>query len=111
MIFYPRLRKLTMPNARVLGSCGEGQCCCHSDPQCIPITGVVISGSPDILINGLPAARIGDLMQGSCGHFGTIISGSSSVFSNGIPAARLGDITQGCLTVTLISGSADTLIA
>jgi uncharacterized Zn-binding protein involved in type VI secretion len=73
--------------------------------------GVVISGSPDVLIGGLPAAKMGDLVQGNCGHFGTIISGASDTFSNGIPVARMGDIAQGCLLVTLISGSSDTLIA
>jgi uncharacterized Zn-binding protein involved in type VI secretion len=75
------------------------------------MTGVVISGSPDIFIDGLPAARMGDLMQGLCGHFGTIVTGALDTFSNGIPAARLGDITQGCLLVTIISGSSDTLIS
>jgi uncharacterized Zn-binding protein involved in type VI secretion len=100
-----------MSQAATLTSVGNGQCCCHNDPTCIPMIGVVISASPDIFINGLPAARMGDLMQGTCGHFGTIVSGASDTFSNGIPAARLGDITHGCLLVTLISGSTDVQIA
>ena len=100
-----------MPQAATLTSVGVGQCCCHHDPTCIDITAIVISGSPDIFINGLPAARMGDLMQGTCGHFGTIITGALDTFQNGIPAARLGDITQGCVLVTLVSGSLDTLIA
>jgi len=104
-----------MPQAAILTSVASGRCCCHFDshgnPICIPMTGTVISGSPDVFISGLPAARMGDLVQGACGHFGTIISGAFNTFSNGIPAARMGELTQGCLTVTLISGSSDTLIA
>lgn len=104
-----------MSLAATLTSVGIGKCSCHFDshgnPITIDVTAVSISGSSDIFINGLPAARLGDLMQGSCGHFGTIISGAVDTFQNGLPAARLGDITQGCVLVSIISGSTDTMIA
>ncbi|HVV69572.1 MAG TPA: PAAR domain-containing protein [Gammaproteobacteria bacterium] len=53
----------------------------------------IMQGSPNILINGLPAARMGDPV--SCrlasGAPPIIAEGSSTVFFNGKPAARMGD--------------------
>lgn len=51
----------------------------------------VISGSPDVLINGRPAARLGDSLAPH--HSGTrvIVEGSRSVQINGRPAARRTD--------------------
>lgn len=62
-----------------------------SDPTSCPIPGhgtpAIQSGSPDVLINGLPAARLGD--TAGCGQ---TISGtySTTVFINGKNAATLG---------------------
>jgi len=100
-----------MSQAATLTSVANGQCCCHSDPTCISMTGTIISGSPDVFISGLSAARMGELVQGNCGHFGTIISGAADTLSNGIPAARMGDLVYGCLIMDIISGPSDTLIA
>ncbi|MEN6521096.1 MAG: PAAR domain-containing protein [Armatimonadota bacterium] len=70
--------------------------------------GTIISGSLRTLINGIPAARKGDLH--SCpipGHGVTpIVTGSANVTIEGQPAARTGDITE-CGAV-IISGSPDT---
>jgi hypothetical protein len=77
----------------------------------------VISGEPTVLINGRPAARIGDRIQTprfqhpvACVG-GPILSGSSTVFIGGMPAARLGDPAA---TVrgpgTIVSGSPNVLI-
>lgn len=55
------------------------------------------TGSPDVMINGKQAARVGDLLTGhkdSDGddfHIPEISEGSSSVFINGQPAVRIGD--------------------
>lgn len=62
-----------------------------SDPTTCPVPGhgtpPIQSGSPDVQINGLPAARLGDLA--SCGQ---AISGaySATVFINGKNAATVG---------------------
>lgn len=56
--------------------------------------GLIISGSPDVLVNGLPAARLGDGVQGhGLGeHSGpTLMTGSPNVFVNGIALCREGD--------------------
>jgi hypothetical protein len=73
-------------------------------------------GSPDVFINGKPAARTGDPYGGvhvafddphpthgvSCGQ------GSSTVFINGKPAFRIGDSTS-CPS-TQVGGSGDVFV-
>ncbi len=53
---------------------------------------VLPPGAPTVLIEGLPAARVGD-MAACSGPPDTIIQGSSTVIIEGMPAARLGDAT------------------
>lgn len=53
---------------------------------------IVGPGQPNVIIAGLPAAKVGD----SCVCVGppdTIIKGSATVMIGGIPAARMGDST------------------
>ena len=82
-------------------------------------TSPVVSGSPDVLIGGAPAARAGDkntggapIATGSTSVFvngrpvgvtgsrtgcgGVVIGGGANVFIGGAPAARAGDPTTGC---------------
>lgn len=49
-------------------------------------------GAPTVLIEGLPAARVGDLAT-CVGPPDMIAVGSGTVFIGGMPAARLGDST------------------
>lgn len=56
-----------------------------------PITG---PGCPTVLIGGLPAARMGDLVSGAA-CVGSITLGSATVVIGGQPAARLGDQVVG----------------
>jgi uncharacterized Zn-binding protein involved in type VI secretion len=53
---------------------------------------VVGPGEPSVLIGGLPAARLGDMLV-CVGPPDSIVTGSSSVMIGGMPAARLGDST------------------
>ncbi|WP_434391127.1 PAAR domain-containing protein [Melittangium boletus] len=61
---------------------------------------VLLSGCVSVLINGLPAARAGDVgVSVTCGTFTPpleIYTGSSKVFIGGARAARMGDITKHC---------------
>jgi uncharacterized Zn-binding protein involved in type VI secretion len=73
------------------------------------VGGPIILGSPNVLIGGLPAARVTD-MATCVGPPDVIILGSMTVLINGLPAARMGDqtahggtIVLGCLQV-LIGG-------
>lgn len=53
---------------------------------------IVGPGEPTVLIEGMPAARVGD--NAVCvGPPDVIASGSTSVLIGGMPAARMGDST------------------
>lgn len=82
---------------------------------CPMVTGVVPhvggpvlpAGCPTVLIGGLPAARVGDMLT-CTGPPDTIAAGSGTVIIGGSPAARMGDSTAhggviilGCFTVII----------
>ncbi|WP_303229403.1 PAAR domain-containing protein [uncultured Dialister sp.] len=77
-----------MSNATRLGDKDTGH------DSCAPTA--LVSGSPNVFINGKPAGRVGDTYAPhGCNvhpsHSGHVSSGSGSVFINGKPAARVGD--------------------
>ncbi len=49
-------------------------------------------GEPTVLIEGMPAARVGDMAL-CTGPPDTIAMGSTTVLIGGMPAARMGDTT------------------
>lgn len=51
-------------------------------------TPIIPPGAPTVLIEGLPAARMGD----TCG-VDAIVKGSATVLIGGMPAARVADLT------------------
>ena len=67
---------------------------------CPMVTGVVPHvggpilppGCPTVLIGGLPAARVSDMLV-CVGPVDVIAKGSTSVLIGGLPAARIGDLT------------------
>jgi uncharacterized Zn-binding protein involved in type VI secretion len=68
---------------------------------------VMPAGCPTVLIAGMPAARVGDMLV-CTGPPDTIIKGSATVLIGGMPAARMGDTTAhggtivaGCPTVII----------
>ncbi|MEO1259492.1 MAG: PAAR domain-containing protein [Bacteroidota bacterium] len=54
-----------------------------------PVTG---PGVPTVLIGGMPAAVVGDMLA-CVGPPDTIVKGSATVLIGGKPAARMGDLT------------------
>lgn len=52
----------------------------------------IVTGSPNVFINGRPAETAGGRI--ACG--GAVVGGASNVFVNGKPLARAGDTTTGC---------------
>ena len=76
-----------------------------------PVVGPGIQGSPDVMVNGLPALRVGDpgIHMACCGpNMWNALKGSGTVFINGIPAHRKGDTTMHCGGVgELTMGSPD----
>jgi uncharacterized Zn-binding protein involved in type VI secretion len=95
-----------MPAAARLGDKGI--------PHCSPY--VIATGNPTVLINGRPAATIGDVSTphkrpggDSCKtHVAPIITGSTTVLIGGRPAARLGDLLGSCTAVA--TGSTNVFI-
>ncbi|WP_322015182.1 PAAR domain-containing protein [Paraburkholderia sp. J12] len=72
--------------------------------------GSIITGSPDVLIDGIPAALAG-ISSAVCPLHPSaqvLVSGSATVFINDVPAAMAGGKTSCGSVVT--SGSPDVLI-
>ena len=77
---------------------------------------VIAGGSSDVLVNGRPAARVGDsstvhlrpVGKKCFPHVATISAGSTSVLVNGRPIARVGSPLAGCTFI--ISGSSDVIV-
>ncbi len=68
---------------------------------------VMPPGEPTVMIAGMPAARLGDMVT-CVGPPDSIVKGSGTVLIGGMPAARMGDstahggtITIGCPTVMI----------
>lgn len=87
----------------------------HGCPACPhPVQGPGVSGSPNIIVNGMQALRIGDpgVHAACCGpNQWKVASGSGSVFFNDIPAARIGDSTAHCGgSGKLVQGSTNLIV-
>lgn len=64
-----------------------------------PTVGPIITGSPNVLLSGLPAARVGDVGVSlpCCGpNMFSIVTGDAGVLIDGRPAAELGSRTEHC---------------
>ncbi|MCW3071450.1 MAG: type secretion protein [Bacteroidetes bacterium] len=70
------------------------ECPMETPPLMIPHVGgpVIGPGEPTVLIGGLPAARVGDMLM-CMGPPDSIVKGSATVMIGGMPAARMGDQT------------------
>jgi uncharacterized Zn-binding protein involved in type VI secretion len=86
-----------------LGDTCVGFCPAHEFPQMV--TGIIMGGAFNVMTNMMPTARMGDMVQGSCGHTANIVSGSATVRSGGMGNARMGDSVAGVWTGTVMQGS------
>ena len=77
-------------------------------------SGSVANGSPDVFVEGSPAARIGDQvtcplqceMKSGAHVGGPIVTGSATVFINGLGAARVSDLANElCAQSTIVTGA------
>src|SRR4051812_10289935 len=74
---------------------GDMHMCPMATPGVPPIPhvgGPVTVGCPTVLIGGMPAARVGDMLV-CVGPPDVIAIGSMTVLIGGMPAARMGDMT------------------
>ena len=103
-----------MPGVGRLGDLSNAPADAHGCPACPhPVVGPAIIGSPDVLVNHLPALRLGDqgVHAACCGpNMWTATAGSATVMINGKPAHRMGDQDQHCGGPgQLIQGSPDVI--
>ncbi len=80
--------------------------CPMVNPGPVPHVGgpILPPGESTVLIEGLPAARVGD-MATCTGPPDTIAMGSATVLIGGMPAARVGDLTAHGGTIVMGSGT------
>ena len=85
--------------------------CPMQTPATVPIPHVggpiVGPGEPTVLIDNLPAAKVGDTLI-CIGPPDVIVSGSTTVMIGGMPAARVGDATAH--GGTIVTGALNVLI-
>ena len=86
-----------------------GVCTCHSDPNPIPMTGIIITASNDRTVNNLGQARITDITIGMCGHAGVIVGGRTTSTTNNLANAGIGDPVAGCNIGVIITASGDSI--
>ncbi len=89
-----------MPAQARVSDIGKCDADAHGCPACPhPVQGPCISGSPDVFVNNLPAARKGDpgIHAACCGpNMWQANAGSGTVFINGKAAHRKDDATKHC---------------
>ncbi len=88
-----------------IGDIWTGICCCHVLPPCIPMTGFVITGSPNAQSGNSPQARLTDMTIGACGHPGIIVTASVNALANSLGKARVGDQITGCNIGVIVTGN------
>ena len=83
---------------------GDMHVCPMMNPGAVPHVGgpILPPGEPAVLIEGMPAARVGDMLT-CTGPPDTIAAGSGTVLVGGLPAARMGDSTAHGGTIVLSS--------
>lgn len=93
------------PAARV----SDMHTCPMVNPGPVPHVGgpILPPGASTVLIENLPAARVGDMVT-CAGPPDTIVVGSSSVMIAGMPAARVGDSTAH--GGVIVAGSATVMV-
>lgn len=99
-----------MPAQARLGDISSVPVDAHGCPACPhSCQGPAIVGSPDVMVNSMPAIRVGDqgIHMACCGpNMWKATAGSSTVMVNNKPAHRTGDQDQHCGGVgTMQAGS------
>jgi uncharacterized Zn-binding protein involved in type VI secretion len=101
-----------MPPMGRLGDKSSAPADAHGCPACPhPVIGPAVQGSPDVLVNGRPALRVGDqgIHMVCCGpNTWEAKTGSATVLINNQAAHRMGDQDKHCGGMgALIEGSPD----
>jgi len=94
-----------MASSSRLGDAWIGICCCHNDPTCVPMGGMIVTGSPNAISSGPSQGRLMELTIGWCGHPGNVVSASSTSKTNSLGKARIGESVVGCNIGIVIGGN------
>jgi len=94
-----------MPGVARIGDVFKAVCCCHK--SCKNVSGVIVSGSANVLANNISISFCSAVGKATCGHTAIIVSCSPNVLVNGIGCARLGDTVTGCPKGVIVSSSAN----
>jgi len=80
---------MVQPIARV----GDFHVCPKVTSKVPHVGGPIVVGSPNVLVAGVPAARVGDMAVCCAGGPDAVVVGAATVFINGLPAALVGSPT------------------
>jgi len=94
-----------MPSTARITDLFIGVCGWHPPLPPITMGGTIVTGSGNVKINELGAARLTDVVLGYCGHVGVIVGASGDTKTNELGVARLGDPVVGCLIGMIATGS------
>jgi len=92
-----------MLNISRIGDIWMGVCCCHSG--CVPMSGPVVTGSPNHISSSFQVTRLFDIVIGTCGHPGKIITASLTNFTNGRGKSSISRRVTGCTIGQLVTGN------
>lgn len=91
------------PNSRI-SDIGVGVCAIDG-----PMTGVLVTGSPNVDIENSPGSRLTDIVLAYCGHIGIMVVGSSTTDTNAnLSTSRIGDPFAGVFSGILVTGASKT---
>lgn len=96
------------PVARI-GDLWVGKCACKPHLSPVATAGMIITGSGNVITNGIPTARKFDLTLSNCGHIGCLISCSPTTLVNSRPMATKNDIVGCCHSGIVTTGSPDVM--
>jgi uncharacterized Zn-binding protein involved in type VI secretion len=95
-----------MNNARI-NDIALGVCICTPEP--FPATGIIITGDPMHLIEGMPSAGLGDIVVFPCGT-SVITTSKTQSINSGKLVATTSDMATGCSSGATILSSATQII-
>ena len=94
-----------MPDSSRIFDQWIGQCCCHKEPKCIGMGGIIITSSGNVESAAFGSAGVGDITIGWCGHTGVLSTGSGDVSINNRGKAYVTSGVIGCNIGIVITGA------
>jgi len=93
-----------MSYASTLTCIGSGLCYNHPPATSIPMTGTIITGSPNVIEGDKASSYITSIVLGHCGHIGIIVDAAPNVIVNNLKKGRIGSFFTGVFIGYIITG-------